>query len=119
MKARIIISAALLTLVSAELLFAERLEAHADLQPQVEYNVQHLAQQIRRALAGFAGSSSTPRAEVSEEMRSHPLVAGLVARLASKITFTTGRDTLEVENATTLIQADQKKKAPRGGPARP
>ena len=50
---------------------------------------QHLIKQIKQALDGHS-SSYQRRDEVSEEMRNHPLVSGLVERLGSKLSFTTG-----------------------------
>ena len=68
---------------------ADRLGSDRELSPQVGVNVQHLHDQIRQGLSGFKSSSSV-RAEVSDEMRDHPLVAGLVERLGNRMLFTTG-----------------------------
>ncbi len=51
--------------------------------------VQHLVKQIEQALEGHS-SSYQRRDEVSETMRNHPLVLGLVDRLGSRLRFTTG-----------------------------
>ena len=51
--------------------------------------VQHLVKQIEQALEGHS-SSYQRRDEVSETMRNHSLVSGLVERLGSKLMFTTG-----------------------------
>ena len=68
---------------------AERLAAEKGLPRQVQLNVQHLHDQIIQGLSGFSSSSSV-RAEVSDEMREHPLVAGLANRLGDHLQFTTG-----------------------------
>lgn len=68
---------------------ADRLAAQEGLDAQTEINVQHLHEQIRQGLAGFS-TSSLPRAEVSDEMRENPLVAGLIERLGDRLQFTTG-----------------------------
>ena len=51
--------------------------------------IQHLVKQIEQALEGHS-SSYQRRDDVSETMRNHPLVAGLIERLGSKLRFTTG-----------------------------
>lgn len=68
---------------------ADRLAEESGLPAQTKLNVQHLHDQIRQGLSGFS-ASSLPRAEVSAQMREHPLVAGLVERLGNKLLFTTG-----------------------------
>ena len=50
--------------------------------------VQHLIKQIKQALDGH--SAHQRRDEVSEQMREHSLVLGLVDRLGPKLIFTTG-----------------------------
>jgi hypothetical protein len=68
---------------------ADRLEQPSpDVGTQVRFNCEHLAQQIRQDLRGFRPSA--PRAEVSVEMRSHPLVVALTSRLGERLLFTTG-----------------------------
>lgn len=69
---------------------AERLEEEMGrLEPQALVNVRHLHNQIIQELRGFSSSSSV-RAEVSDEMQENPLVAGLRERLGNKLQFTTG-----------------------------
>ena len=69
---------------------ADRLgEEMGKLPPQTLCNVKHLRDQIIQHLHGFSSSSSV-RAEVSDQTRDNPLVAGLVELLDSKILFTTG-----------------------------
>ncbi|MFV1991922.1 MAG: hypothetical protein ACC652_14415, partial [Acidimicrobiales bacterium] len=68
---------------------ASRLGSERGLPPQVELNVQHLRDQIRQSLSEFSSSSST-RAEVSDEMKENPLVSGLINRLGDRLLFTTG-----------------------------
>jgi len=68
---------------------ADRISSERDLSPQTRINVQHLHDQIRQGLSGFSSSSSA-RAEVSDEMKGNPLVSGLIDRLGNKIQFTTG-----------------------------
>ncbi len=69
---------------------SERCTRFPTLSTQSRSQVQHLVKQIEQALEGHS-SSYQRRDEVSEEMRNHPLVSGLVERLGSKLMFTTGQ----------------------------
>lgn len=68
---------------------SERCSRVPTLSTQSLSQVQHLVKQIEQALEGHS-SSYQRRDEVSETMRNHPLVAGLIERLGSKLRFTTG-----------------------------
>ena len=75
-----------LSLEEIEEFLGDRIES---LQPQVQVNVQHLRKLIRQGLDGHSHSSG--RMELSEEMRSHPLVSGLIYRLGDRLKITAGR----------------------------
>jgi len=68
---------------------SERCTRVPTLSTQSLSQVQHLVKQIEQALGGHS-STYQRRDEVSETMRNHPLVAGLIERLGSKLRFTTG-----------------------------
>lgn len=68
---------------------SERCTRVPTLSTQSLSQVHHLVKQIEQALEGHS-SSYQRRDEVSETMRNHPLVAGLIERLDSKLRFTTG-----------------------------
>ena len=68
---------------------SERCTRVPTLSTQSLNQVHHLVKQIEQALEGHS-SSYQRRDEVSETMRNHPLVAGLIERLDSKLRFTTG-----------------------------
>ena len=68
-----------LSLEEIEEFLGERIDS---LQPQVQMNVKHLRKLIRQGLDGHSRSGG--RAEISEEMRNHPLVAGLTGRLGDR-----------------------------------
>lgn len=68
---------------------SERCTRVPTLSTQSLSQIQHLVKQIEQALGGYS-SSYQRRDEVSETMRNHPLVAGLIERLGSKLRFTTG-----------------------------
>lgn len=68
---------------------SERCTRLPTLSTQSLSQVQHLVKQIEQALEGHS-SSYQRRDEVSEAMRNHSLVSGLIERLSSKLRFTTG-----------------------------
>ena len=67
----------------------KRCTSRPSLSSQSLMQVQHLIKQIKQALDGHS-SSHQRRDEVSEQMRDHPLIAGLEKRLGPKLIFTTG-----------------------------
>ncbi len=78
----------------------ERLRSELpNLTPQVKINVEHLLKQFDQYLYGRSSSSS--RAEVSDEMRDHELVVGLRERLGDKLEMTTRRGLRGVLTADT------------------
>ena len=75
-----------LSLEEIEEFLGERMDS---LQPQVQINVKRLRKLIRQGLDGHSRSGG--RTEISEEMRNHPLVAGLICRLGDSLKITAGR----------------------------
>ena len=64
-------------------------ECIGSLPPQTEVNVTHLRKLIDEGLYGH--SRPQKRTEVSEKIRAHPFVVGMVERLGDKLKFTAGR----------------------------
>ena len=67
---------------------ADRLDNQKDLPKQTQMNVDYLRELIRERLAGHTGPPG--RATVSDDMRSHPLVAGLSQCLGDRLLFDIG-----------------------------
>ena len=64
---------------------ADRLDNEKDLPKQTQVNVDYLRELIQEGLEGHSGSPG--RATVSDDMRFHPLVAGLRQRLGDRLLF--------------------------------